>query len=94
MLWFLRNKKSIVPFFENSEPEQKLYFVKEAENCYDIKLGTPEYGFPELTYRDWLATYEDFELPKGKFINPRDLERRCCQTNEPKHQYWGVDPFL
>ena len=73
--WFLRNKKSVVPFFENSEPVQKLYFVKEAEDCYDIKLGTPEYGFPELTYRDWLATYEDFELPKGKFINPRNLER-------------------
>ena len=73
--WFLRNKKSVVPFFENSEPAQKLYFVKEAEDCYDIKLGTPEYGFPELTYRDWLATYEDFELPKDKFINPRNLER-------------------
>ena len=34
--WFLRNKKSVVPFFENSEPVQKLNFVKEAEDCYDI----------------------------------------------------------
>ena len=64
-----------MPFFENNEAAQKLYFVKEAEDCYEIKLGTPEYGFPELTYRDWLATYECFELPKDKFINPRDLER-------------------
>ena len=73
--WFLRNQNAVVPFFENNEPAQKLYFVKEAEDYYEIKLGTPEYGFPELTYRDWLATYEGFELPKGKFINPRDLER-------------------
>ena len=64
-----------MPFFENNEAAQKLYFVKEAEDCYEIKLGTPEYGFPGLTCRDWLATYEGFELPKGKFINPRDLER-------------------
>ena len=55
--WFLRNQNAVVPFFKNSEPAQKLYFVKEAEDCYEIKLGTPEYGFPELTYRDWLATY-------------------------------------
>lgn len=43
--WFLRNQNSVVPFFENNEAAQKLYFVKEAEDCYDIKLGTPEYGF-------------------------------------------------
>ena len=73
--WFLRNQNAVVPFFENNEPAQKLYFVKEAEDYYEIKLGTPEYGFPELTYRDWLATYEGFELPNGKFINPRDFER-------------------
>ena len=64
-----------MPFFENNEPAQKLYFVKEAEDCYDIKLGTPEYGFPELTYRDLLNACKGFELTKGKFINPRDLER-------------------
>ena len=45
--WFLRNQNTVVPFFENNEPVQKLYFVKEAEDCYDIKLGTPEYGFLE-----------------------------------------------
>ncbi len=73
--WFVRNQNAVMPFFKNSEPAQKLYFVKEAEDCYEIKLGTPEYGFPGLTYRDWLATYEGFELSKGKFINPRDLER-------------------
>ena len=72
---FLRNQNAVVPFFENNEAAQKLYFVKEAEDCYEIKLGTPEYGFPGLTCRNWLATYEGFELPKGKFINPRDLER-------------------
>ena len=64
-----------MPFFKNNELAQKLYFIKEAEDCYDIKLGNPEYGFPELTYRDWLANYECFELPKVKFINPGDLER-------------------
>ena len=73
--WFLRNQNAVVPIFENNELAQKLYFVKEAEDCYEIKLGTPEYGFPELTYRYWLNTYEGFELPKGKFINPRNLER-------------------
>ena len=73
--WFLRNQNAVVPFFENNGPAHKLYFVKEAEDCYDIKLGTREYGFPELAYRDWLATYEGFELPKGEFINPRDLEK-------------------
>ena len=73
--WFLRNKNSVVPFFENSEPTQKLYFVKEASDWYDIKLGTPEYGFPELTYRQWLAEYKGFELPQGKLINASDLKR-------------------
>ena len=48
--------------------------VKEASDCYDIKLGTPEYGFPELTYRLWLAEYKGFELPQGKLINANDLE--------------------
>ena len=63
-----------MPFFKNNEPTQKLYFVKEAEDCYNIKLGNPEYGFPELTYRDWLTTYEGFELTKVKFINPKNLK--------------------
>ena len=53
--WFVRNQNAVMPFFKNSELAQKLYFVKEAEDCYEIKLGTPEYGFPELTYRDWLG---------------------------------------
>ncbi len=73
--WFVRNQNAVMPFFKNSEPAQKLYFVKEAEDCYEIKLGTPDYGFPGLTYRDLLATYEGFKLSKGKFFNPRDLER-------------------
>ena len=50
--WFLRNQNAEVPIFKNNELAQKLYFVKEAEDCYEIKLDTPEYGFPELTYRD------------------------------------------
>lgn len=46
---FLRDQDSVVPFFENSEPTQKLYFVKLLDDCYDIFLGTPDYRFPELT---------------------------------------------
>ena len=73
--WFLRNQNSVVPFFENSEPAQKLYFVRQQADWYDIFLGRPDYGFPELTYREWLSKYEGFELPKGKLINSNDLKR-------------------
>ena len=33
--WFLRNQNAVVPIFENNELTQKLYFVKEAEDCYE-----------------------------------------------------------
>ena len=49
---FLDKANWLLSIFENNELAQKLYFVKEAEDCYEIKLDTPEYGFPELTYRD------------------------------------------
>ena len=39
--WFLRNNNSFVLFSENSAPTQRLYFVKDASDWYDINLGTP-----------------------------------------------------
>ncbi len=49
--WFLRNQNSVVPFFENIEPAQKLHFVKQQDDWYNIFLNKSDYCFPELTYR-------------------------------------------
>ena len=73
--WFLQNRNTMVPFPEVKEAARKLYFVGDGIDSYDLRLGTPEYALPDLTYREWLATYEDFDLPKGKLISPQNLER-------------------
>ena len=73
--WFLRNRNKVVPFPEVKEPARNLYFVGDGIDSYDLRLDTPEYGFPDLTYREWLTAYEDFNLPKGKLISPQNLER-------------------
>jgi hypothetical protein len=73
--WFLRNRNTVVPFPEVKEAAQKLYFANSGSGWYDLRLDTPEYGFPDLTYREWLALYEDFDMPKGKPISPQNLER-------------------
>jgi hypothetical protein len=73
--WFLRNKNAVVPFAEAEEAAQKLYFVDQGYGPYDLSLGTPDCAFPKLTYREWLAQYERFDLEKGKRISPESLER-------------------
>ena len=45
--WFLQNRNTVVPFSEVKEAARKLYFVSDGIENYDLRLGTPEYGFPE-----------------------------------------------
>ena len=55
--WFLRNKNAVVPFDQVFEPAETLYFVDVGQETYDVRLGTPDYKLPELTFREWLETY-------------------------------------
>jgi hypothetical protein len=55
--WFLQNKKAVVPFIELEKAPESIYFVDTGNQIYDLRLGIPEYGLPNLTYREWLETY-------------------------------------
>lgn len=69
--WFLRNKNAVVPLEAVKDARDKLYFVSVGENCFDLRLGTPEFDYPELSYRQWLSKYED---PQNRdFLDDRQI---------------------
>ena len=84
--WFLRNKNTVVPLEVVKEARDKLYFVSVGENCFDLRLGTPEIDCPELSYRQWLSKYE---VPDNKsFLD----ERQTTEENLRRVMTWhGID---
>ena len=84
--WFLRNKNAVVPLEAMKEARDKLYFVSLGENCFDLRLGTPEIDFPELSYRQWLSKYEDPE--NENFL----AERQITEPNLQRAMGWhGIE---
>ena len=75
--WFLRNQNAVVPFREVNQTVNKIYFVSISHESFELRWGTPEFDFPELTYRQWLSKYEDPE-------NREFLEN--CQITEANLQ--------
>ena len=59
--WFLRNKNAVVPFAEVAQSSETLYFVDLGNQNYDLRLGTPNFEVPDLTYLQWLSTYENIQ---------------------------------
>lgn len=57
--WFLRNKNAVVPFAEVEQASETLYFVDLGNQNYDLRLGSPNFEVPDLTYLQWLSTYEN-----------------------------------
>lgn len=75
--WFLRNKNAVVPFEAVKGSVNKLYFVSVGENCFDLRLGSPEFDYPELSYRQWLSKYED---PQNRdFLDDRQITEANLQ---------------
>lgn len=84
--WFLRNKNAVVPLEAVKKARDKLYFVSVGENCFDLRLGTPELDYPELSYRQWLSKYEDHD--NKNFLD----ERQITEENLQRVMTWhGID---
>ena len=76
--WFLRNKNSVVPFAEAKETANTIYFVDLGHQNFDLRMGTPDYGLPDLTFRQWLEKYEyplNFGLQGDEDINKESFEK-------------------
>ena len=94
--WFLRNKNSVVPFAEAKENAETLYFVDLGNQNFDLRLGTPEYGLPDLTFRQWLEKYEyplNFGLQGGEGINKESFEKLMGWHDVETDQLDEIAPF-
>ena len=94
--WFLRNKNSVVPFAEAKENAETLYFVDLGHQNFDLRLGTPEYGLPDLTFRQWLEKYEyplNFGLQGGEGINKESFEKLMGWHDVETDQLDEIAPF-
>jgi len=60
--WFLKNKKSVVPFPTNTKNSTKLFLVDRGME-YEWRLDDPDFGFENLTYRQVLERYRGCYLP-------------------------------
>ena len=65
--WYIRNKNAVVPLDVTSVNTSKLYFVNQGSE-YELRLGTPDFGFEELSYREVLDRYRSVYLPKDEKI--------------------------
>ena len=65
--WFLTNKNSIVPTLKSNKNTTKLFFVNQGVE-YELRLGSPDFGIEDLTYRQVLARYRGVELPENETI--------------------------
>ena len=46
--WFLTNKNSVVPLLKPNKDTTKLFFVDQGSE-YELRLGSPDFGFEDLT---------------------------------------------
>ena len=94
--WFLRNKNSVVPFAEAKENVETLYFVDLGHQNFDQRMGTPEYGLPDLTFRQWLEKYEyplNFGHQGGEGINKDSFEKLMGWHDVETDQLDEIAPF-
>lgn len=94
--WFLRNKNSVVPFAEAKENAETLYFVDLGHQNFDLRLGTPEYGLPDLTFRQWLEKYEyplSFGHQGGEGFNKDSFEKLMGWHDVETDQLDEIAPF-
>ena len=63
--WFIRNKSAVVPLVQATQQTTKLYFVPQGTE-FELRLGSPDFGFEDLTYREVLDRYYDVYLPKDE----------------------------
>ena len=83
--WFLTNKNSAVPLLKSSKDTTKLFFVDQGSE-YELRLGSPDFGFEDLTYREVLDRYYDVYLPKDQAVT-------LSQFREIYHD-WGITPKM
>ena len=94
--WFLRNKNSVVPFAEAKETANKIYFVDLGHQNFDLRMGTPDYGLPDLTFRQWLEKYEyplNFGLQGDEDINKESFEKLMSWHDVETDQLDEIAPF-
>ena len=91
--WFLRNKNSVVPFNEVGEPAETLYFVDMGQETFDLRLGNPDYGLPELTYREWLETYVQPLEFSGQEISKKSFEKLMIRYDVEADDLDEIVPF-
>ena len=51
--WFIRNKNAVVPLVQPTQQTKKLCFVPQGME-FELRLGSPDFGFEDLTYREVL----------------------------------------
>ena len=81
--WYIRNKNAVVPLDVTSVNTSKLYFVNQGSE-YELRLGTPDFGFEELTYREVLNRYRSVYLPKDEKISLSEFRQ--------VYDDWGIKP--
>ena len=83
--WFLTNKKSVVPLLKSNKNTTKLFFVDQGME-YELRLGSPNFGIEDLTYRQVLARYRGVEL----------LENEPIALSQFREIYdnWGITPRM
>ena len=83
--WFIRNKNAVVPLVEPTQQTTKLYFVPQG-NEFELRLGSPDFGIEDLTYREVLDRYYGVCLPKKEPVT-------LSQFREIYHD-WGITPRM
>ena len=83
--WFLTNKNSAVPLLKSNKDTTKLFFVDQGSE-YELRLGSPDLGIKDLTYRQVLDRYRGVEL----------LENEPIALSQFRELYdaWGITPRL
>ena len=83
--WFLNNKNSVVPLLKSNKYTTKLFFVDQGSE-YELRLGSPDFGIEDLTYRQVLDRYRGVELPENEPI-------ALSQFREI-YDDWGITPRM
>ena len=83
--WFLRNKNSVIPLTNRNQDTTELFFVNQGLE-YELRLGSPDFGLVDLTYRQVLARYRGVELPEHEPIT-------LSQFREV-YEDWGITPKM
>ena len=83
--WFIRNKNAVVPLVQPTQQTTKLYFVPQGTE-FELRLGSPDFGFEDLTYREVLDRYYGVYLPKDQPVT-------LSQFREIYHD-WVITPKM